>query len=320
MESLHLEFGQRVSWRSTAVIPRSPSAVGFITCSPLKVLSPGNRRHQRGPHVRQAWLIAAFVFFSYAYFYGGGGWNQDSRFDLVRAIVEQRTLRIDRYQDNTGDKAFFDGHYYSDKAPGTALLASPFVALARGILQLKGRDPESPSSLRALSYIANLCTIALPSAIAAAILFLLSLRLGSTLGGASFAALSMALGTPIWVYSTVLFGHVLAGACLLLALALTFELRPGTSGTKDLVLGFAIGIAAGWATVTEYPAAGGAVCLAGLALFQVWKNGWPRRRRVALGVAGGGLICLVVLLSYQYAAFGSFLSVTYCSLSAGSVS
>ena len=128
----------------------------FHNMQPLEGPLSGNRRHQRGPHVRQAWLIAAFVFFSYAYFYGGGGWNQDSRFDLVRAIVEQRTLRIDRYQDNTGDKAFFDGHYYSDKAPGTALLASPFVALARAILQLKGRDPESPSSLRALSYIANL--------------------------------------------------------------------------------------------------------------------------------------------------------------------
>ncbi len=36
---------------------------------------------------RRALLISAVAFISYAYFYQGGGWNQNSRFDLVRAIV-----------------------------------------------------------------------------------------------------------------------------------------------------------------------------------------------------------------------------------------
>jgi hypothetical protein len=112
-------------------------------------------------------------------------------------------LSIDSYHVNTGDKAFFNGHYYSDKAPGTAFLASPVVALGRVILQWAGWDLESPSSVLALSYIANVCIIAVPSAIAAAILFLLALRLGSTYGGASFAALSMSLATPVWAFSTV---------------------------------------------------------------------------------------------------------------------
>ena len=231
--------------------------------------------------------------------------------DLVRAIVEQRTLSIDRYHANTGDKAFFNGHYYSDKAPGTAFLASPVVALGRVILRWAGWDLESPSSVLALSYIANVCVIAVPSAISAAILFLLALRLGSTYGGAGFAALSMSLATPIWAFSTVFFGHVLAGACLLLALALAFQLRDSKSDKKDLFLGLAIGLVAGWATVTEYPAAPASAVLALLALFQVWSDGWPRRGRVALGVAGGGLVCLAVLLSYQHAAFGSLFSVTY---------
>jgi hypothetical protein len=31
-------------------------------------------------HTR-ALLIGAIIFFSYAYFYEGGGWNQNSRFD-----------------------------------------------------------------------------------------------------------------------------------------------------------------------------------------------------------------------------------------------
>src|SRR5262249_28833652 len=57
------------------------------------------------------------LFASYAYFYQAGGWNQNSRFNLVRAIVNDHSLLVDPYHRSTGDQAFFDGHYYSDKAP-----------------------------------------------------------------------------------------------------------------------------------------------------------------------------------------------------------
>lgn len=32
--------------------------------------------------------------------------------DLVRALVEDRTTRIDRFHENTVDKSYFEGHYY----------------------------------------------------------------------------------------------------------------------------------------------------------------------------------------------------------------
>ena len=54
---------------------------------------------------RRALLIGLVAFFSFAYFYSGGGYNQNTRFDLVRAVVERGTLQIDAYQENTGDKA-----------------------------------------------------------------------------------------------------------------------------------------------------------------------------------------------------------------------
>src|SRR5579864_2574763 len=80
----------------------------------------------------RAWLIAATLFVSYAYFYQGTGWNQNSHFDMARALAEQHSVRIDSYEWNTGDKAFYQGHYYSDKAPGMALSALPpaWAALA----------------------------------------------------------------------------------------------------------------------------------------------------------------------------------------------
>ncbi len=39
----------------------------------------------------------------YAFFYQGGGWNQNARFDTVRALVERGGFEITAFADNTGD-------------------------------------------------------------------------------------------------------------------------------------------------------------------------------------------------------------------------
>ncbi len=77
----------------------------------------------RAARRQSAWVLGIALFASYAYFYQAGGWNQNSRFALVRAIIERHTLQIDAYQLHTGDRALWHGHYYSDKAPGASLLA-----------------------------------------------------------------------------------------------------------------------------------------------------------------------------------------------------
>src|SRR5579863_6011358 len=106
-------------------------------------------------HWKIAALLGFVIFFSFIYFYEGGGWNQNSRFDLLRAIVERHTLQIDAYHENTQDKAHFRGHYYSDKAPGLVFLAVPFALAARPALRKAGIDPESPRGLIALSYVVS---------------------------------------------------------------------------------------------------------------------------------------------------------------------
>src|ERR1700751_4693414 len=103
-------------------------------------------------HRKTAALLGLVIFFSFIYFYEGGGWNQNSRFDLLRAIVERHTLQIDAYHENTQDKAHFRGHYYSDKAPGLVFLAVPFALAARPALRMLGVDPESPRGEIALSF------------------------------------------------------------------------------------------------------------------------------------------------------------------------
>ena len=259
---------------------------------------------------KQALIIGLVAFVSYAYFYSGGGYNQNTRFDLVRAIVERGALSIDAYHENTGDKAFKDGHYYSDKAPGQPLLAVPAAMSVRAVIRAIGANPLSASSLVAIAYVCTLFSVALPAALACACLYWIALRLGSTANAAAFGALGMGLGTPMWAYATLFWGHALAGACLLFAFAAVLMLDPTEAG-RQVLWGFMAGVMAGWATVTEYPAAPASAMVALFAVARVWCGGWPRRVRVASGVAAGALICILVLMFYLRASFGSVLHTSY---------
>src|SRR5688572_15493735 len=96
------------------------------------------------------------VLLSYAYFVAAPAWNQNSRLALTRALVERHTTIIDDYHETTGDKSFRDGHFYSDKAPGTSLLATipysalhAFRVLTRGELPGVGVHPLDPRAVAA---------------------------------------------------------------------------------------------------------------------------------------------------------------------------
>src|SRR5471032_1182639 len=103
-------------------------------------------------------VLAVALFVSYAYFYEAGGWNQNSRFSLIRAILERHTLRIDDYQLHTGDRALWRGHYYSDKAPGASLTALGPVQAARLVSRAAGVDPASFPGIAWTSYVASVVT------------------------------------------------------------------------------------------------------------------------------------------------------------------
>jgi hypothetical protein len=263
---------------------------------------------------RGQWLVlAAVLVAAYAYFYQGGGWNQNSRYDLTRALVERGSVRIDGYDVNTGDKAIFDGHAYSDKAPGQALTALPPVAIGTWIVRASGADPGAMPIITLLSYVATLFAAGLPTLVAGLSLAWSARHLGASAGGAAFAALAYGLATPAWAYATLLWGHALAAACLMLAFAAALALRGAVKravqggaarpGRRRRALALALGLAAGWAVVTEYPAAGAALVLVALAPRWYWP--W---------VALGALITAAMLGAYNLAAFGSPFHLGYQSV------
>ena len=81
---------------------------------------------------RLALVAIVLVSVAYATMIQSFSWNQTSHYDLIRSLNVERT-NIDSYQENTGDKVFYKGHWYSARAPGLALFALPFYDTLKGL-------------------------------------------------------------------------------------------------------------------------------------------------------------------------------------------
>jgi hypothetical protein len=265
----------------------------------------------RAPHMA-ARLLALLLFLTYSYFVSPPSWNESSRFGLVRSLVERRRLDIDPYQHETGDKAYRQGHYYSDKAPGASFLAAPayaayfeFRRLAKASVPASvpaaGRPEEGDpqflvnAAYRRALYLCSLFTSALAGALLGGLFFaFLGRRFGVPDRDALLAAVTLGLGSLVLPYATMFYGHVLAALLLFAAFALLAG--PGQDRGSGLLAG--AGALAGLAVLTELPAAPVAVLLAAHA---AWR---ARPRRRALWFLVGSAGPLLLLLAYQYAAFG----------------
>ena len=229
--------------------------------------------------------LFALVFGTYAYFYQAGGWNQNSRFDLTRAIVEQGTLSIDAFQENTGDKALRDGHWYTDKAPGLSLLAVPAYALVHAV---------RAGAVVAGSYLGTVFAVALPSALAALQLFALGRLIGLSAAWSAALTLAYALGTLALPYSTIFYGHQLSAALGLSAFALVWRRRaPMLAG---LLLGLAVAV--------DYTSVVLVIAVMGYAVVKL-------RARGVLWLIAGGVPIALALGAYHAAAFGHPLALPY---------
>ncbi len=266
---------------------------------------------------RSAWRSPAFaifliVFSAYAYFYQAGGWNQNSRFDMVRAGVEQRSSSIDSYHRNTGDKACRGpsgrcvkagpkDHYYCDKAPGASWLAMPMYALVYGVA---GSDEPSDGYLAVAAYLSSVFAVALPSALAVVSMFWLFGLMGISRRGSVGLALGYGLATLAFPYATLFYGHQLTAALLVLGfVALVRERQSGvTLGPAKLIL---VGLALGLSVVVEYPSA---VPLIAISIYAAsFLRPWQRWGWLALGIAVPGLLCA----AYHWSVFGGPATLPY---------
>ncbi|MEP9404179.1 hypothetical protein [Sphingomonas sp. VNH70] len=264
-----------------------------------------------------AWLLLVLTWFSCAWF---GSWeynpNNAVRMFAAITIVEQGDARIDRYAPLTIDKATFDGHYYSDKAPGITLLSLPIVAAADAVSGTRATDyPASfddPGFNRFLKIrirlVAAIVCAGL-SALAAMLLYDLVRGVTGQAGAGVVAALAYGHGTTVWGWSTTIFGHAAVAALLLIA---TWAVWRGTRG-GPIRAGYPLlaGLALGWAVLIEHSALIAGLPVAAYAAWQLRGRPAGDRLRVVALVLATGATALIALIGYNLFAFGTVFRLGY---------
>jgi hypothetical protein len=152
------------------------------------------------------------------------------------------------------------------------------------------------------------------TAAAALCVLWLSLAWGYSRGAALFAATAYGVATPAWCYATLFMGHALCAGCLMIAFTAAVALRDAPP-ERAVKLAWTIGLSAGWAVVSEFPAAVPVLFICGLtvAVMSGAGRGLAATQTVAIRVAAGGAIAALILFAYNTAAFGSPFHLGYAS-------
>ena len=237
--------------------------------------------------------------FSFAYFYQASDQGTAARFDLIRALLEHRSLRIDDYWTmNTADVIKVGGHYYSVKAPGAAFTGLLPWGLVTWILDPSMLAHHAPMLWAVATYLTIVISVSLPVALLVLVMYRFAKALGATAGRAAAIALIMAFATILFPYATEMTGEPLAAVCLMTSFYLVFM------GGDAIYAGFA-GFLAGWAVLCDFPSALVAVALAGYALVK-----FSQRKQVIGFAIGAGLVATLLML-HNYAAFGAPFFMSY---------
>jgi hypothetical protein len=275
-----------------------------------------------------ALAIMAILLLCYAYIFPR--WadpNQNSRLNMVFAVVEDGTFQIDQYVANTVDYARVGEHYYSDKAPGAALLGIPLYAALAPVLDTPLLSSVSArleahsafaSTLRTegsgvsaqkvrfaiVQVVLSFLLSALPTAALAALIFLWLQAVTMAVWPRLVVALGYGLATPAFAYANALYGHQLA-AFLLFAAFYLLARAPARIGAGRALL---VGLLLGYAFATEYPVA---LMIAPIGLYALY--GFWQRRQVApiFWLAAGGLVVAVGWMGYNMTIFGGPLELGY---------
>lgn len=295
---------------------------GQVNTSPARSARPEpcrwtGRGEPCGESTRLAWVLGIWLVAVLGSIHQErfDGPTPASRLDLLFAIVRHGTLAIDPYHENTPDKAWHAGHYYSDKAPGTVVVALPGFWLAHEIVQQVRPDGVDRTVWLAGSWAACAASQALPAALGGCLLWIWLGRLVRA-RAAWVAVMALWLGSLPLPYSTMLFSHAQTIGLIsvaLWALALFEDPPPRRSGDDPTsrptekpmaaepirLPGWRHGLAGGClglSLASEYTA--GLVVVA-LGLFVIW-----RRRRGGLWFLVGVVPPLLLVPAYSWATVG----------------
>jgi hypothetical protein len=260
--------------------------------------------------INQTCLLAIILAFATLYFYQDPQSNGNSRLDAARAIVEHGSFQIDTYLSQQSwasiDKAFYNGHYYTDKGIGSSLFAVPPYWVLYKLATALGIVLASDLIKHSLTFL----VIGTSFVINGIILFKIALLISQNSWKAFIATLAVSLGTMLWPYSEVYYGHVPAAMFLTIAFYLLFSMKK-PSETISTAKFFGTGLALGFAFLTDYTTS---LIIAGLIIYAVYilrkQNPCAFLRYGFIG-AIGALISLSLMFAYNFSVYGNILSISY---------
>lgn len=241
-------------------------------------------------------LCAAAYLYAFPYFPALNNPNENVRFYMTAALVEEGTYRIDSMRERWGwvnDAAAREGHYYSVKAPLTSFLGVPAYA-AYHALAGDGWDRTTAMWLVRVS-----------ATVAPVLVFLfffygwLGARTRSP-GLRDAVFLSVALGSLLFGYTYLFVSHTTSAAAAFGAFMLLQDAR--ASGRASHGRAFLAGLLASATPALEYPAV-----VAGLAL-TVYAIVALRPRQTLASFVAGGLLPAAAVMHFQHHAFGNALT------------
>jgi hypothetical protein len=245
------------------------------------------------------WLIAIAIAYLYVfpYFPKIRSANELPRLYLVKAIADEHRFAIDTGVARwgaTADVSPSHGHSYSNKAPGSSMLAAPAYLAAR----LVGGDP----SLTATMWISRVFAGIVPMLLFLSLLYGFLERFTPDPAIRKLVLVAYGLGSMAMTFSILFFSHQLGAICVASAWILALDVA---DRKRSLFAMTAAGALAGAAALVDYQAVFAAVPVA---VHVLWKlRAWPRRelaRVVAIAVAGAA-VPIAILLAYHTACFGS---------------
>jgi len=171
--------------------------------------------------------------------------NENARIWMVKAIVDNHELSINRVCDRWGyvnDKAIFEGRLYSSKAPGASFAGVPIYFVQSRLSSFFGKGEVSQ---RSMTLALRLFCVGLPLSFFA---FFFA-RYVERRTGSSYArdllTLALGLGTMLYPYGVLFVGHALSAALAFASFVVSSEAR-----TRKRLVG--AGVLAGLAVFFEY--------------------------------------------------------------------
>lgn len=267
---------------------------------------------QGNPRSKGHYAVVIFLILTacYSFFTPVDNWNSQSRLNLVWSIVDHGVVNIDAFHENTQDKAYSSGHYYTDKSIGPSMLGVPTFLLYRKFTSIPFvsslLDIESVSYAGAVRIITLFSTV-LPSVVLGVVFFIEAAR--HTSQHKAFAlTLAYGLATIAFPYSFTLFQHQLAAVGLFIGFVLIWRLLDSLPRTPGYTV---VGLLFGFVSIAEPIAV---VPMAGMALWVVIST---RSIRPALSMALGAAPWLLVFVVYNLLAYGTPIAFGYTNVANG---